>query len=102
MAYRTGEKHMAHRKAHGSQKALKLAEKEELKDWLREMDSWGLHLHLALVKGRAEAIWREWASDEPLGLNWVQHFIEWHPEMHSALGQQQDVQHAWAEHDPES
>jgi hypothetical protein len=89
------------RLAHATQQALSPEEEEELVDWLREMDSWGLHLRLNLVKACAEAIRRECGSNETLGIHWIQHFMDGHPEIHSALSQWQDVQRARAEWDPE-
>jgi transposase-like protein len=79
------------RQAHGHQQLLTPTEEEELAIWLKEMHSWGLHLHLDLIKARAEAILHEQSSDQLPGVHWIDHFLERHPDMRTALSQRQDV-----------
>lgn len=89
------------KESHAHLQALSPEEEEELIEWLHEMDSWGLHLRLALVRARAEAIRKEHGVNEPLGRRWWNHFTDRHPEMRTALGQRQDLSRARAERDPE-
>jgi hypothetical protein len=86
--------------AHEFQQALSPAEEDELRDWLKEMDKWSLHLRLELIKSRAQAIRRARGETEPLGCGWIDSFLRRHPEMRSSLSQRQDIQRLRAERDP--
>lgn len=88
------------REAHVNEQALSPEEEDELIQWLREMDSWGLHLRLALVLARAEAIRKERGNTVPLGKSWWTHFTQRHHAVTTALGQRQDLSRARAEKDP--
>ena len=71
-----------------------------MRDWLKEMDKWGLHLHLELIKSWVEAILRSRGQFKPLHKSWIGAFIKQHPEMRSVLSQHQDIQRLRAERDP--
>lgn len=88
------------RQAHATQQALSPEEEDELIQWLREMDSWGLHLRMVLICARAEAIRKGRGNTTPLGKRWWTHFTRRHPELTTALGQRQDLSRARAEKDP--
>lgn len=91
----------ARREAHGSQMALTEAEEDELVEWLRKLNGWGIRFSHAVIKRRAEGIRRARGNNTLLGANWVgQSLLHRHPEMKTALGQVKDNSRSAAENDP--
>jgi hypothetical protein len=52
--------------AHEYQQTLSAAEEDELVEWLRELDRWGLHLRRSLVINRVDTMVAEKATSHGL------------------------------------
>jgi hypothetical protein len=97
--------HRDHRrqKAHEDEQTLDAVEEDELVDWLRELDEWGLHLRRSPVVSRVKTIVARSTgstSTDHIGANWFTGFLKRHPDVRTALSQRKDISCTKAGRDP--
>ncbi|KAE9382836.1 hypothetical protein BT96DRAFT_742833, partial [Gymnopus androsaceus JB14] len=73
--------------AHQSQQKLSKIEEDELFRWLKDLDSWDIHLPHKIILSRANDILAERQSSETVGKSWIRRFMSRYPQLKTALGQ---------------
>jgi len=92
--------HGTRAQGHEHLKKLTTIEENELRDWLKELDDWGIHLSHDIVRGRANDILAERGSKETVGKTWIRRFMSRFPELRTGPSEKKDVSRNAAERDP--
>jgi len=67
--------------SHAKFRKLTTIEETELRDWLKELDGWGIHLSHSIIAGRANDILAERGSTDTVGKTWIRKFMRRFPEL---------------------
>ncbi|KAE9391199.1 hypothetical protein BT96DRAFT_1001564 [Gymnopus androsaceus JB14] len=79
---------------------LSKVEEQELKDWLRELDRFGIHFSHKIIAGYANDILEARNSSDTVGHTWIRKFMHQFPELKTVPSEKKDVLQNTAERDP--
>ena len=97
---RVAGKSRSHQEASKSQQRLSPAEEQALKSWILQVEEWGWPPKISLVRHMAKELLIAKGDHKELGRNWINKFLDRHPELQSRFSQPLDKDRA-ATHDAE-